>query len=343
MPITNDLAHRSSPLWDMLGPRMPRGVLGLSDPDVHPIGGRSVMFIGGFSTSFRNRLYRATAAMDAEPETAQWELNARPLTPDPPRGSWDSGGMHTPSYVAAHAGQCPLLFYAGRGSRRHYGPGSSYAIGVLRQRRDGGWERHHDPVVTGWGDRRSVLEPLAIPVDTGYRMWFLAAPNEVGPGEQPDFELYVSDSTDGVTWGRPVQFSTRGEGFFDNAVYRTGTGWEMILARGTNLHGTEPFPEQGLWLARSDSPSPLRADWSRPVRILDTDVPGTPAWMARGVCGPSVVVQPDGSRVLFFTGTHGATSWLDAARTRLRTENRLPVPSPFFLATGRGLLAADDV
>ncbi len=47
-------------LWDMLDGPMPRGVLGLSDPDVHHVDGRWVMFLGGFSTSFRNRLYRAT-------------------------------------------------------------------------------------------------------------------------------------------------------------------------------------------------------------------------------------------------------------------------------------------
>lgn len=46
-------------LWDMVGGPMPRGVLGLGDPDVHVIDGVPTMFLGGFSSSFRNRLYVA--------------------------------------------------------------------------------------------------------------------------------------------------------------------------------------------------------------------------------------------------------------------------------------------
>jgi hypothetical protein len=34
-------------------------------------------------------------------------------------------------------------------------------------------------------------------------MWFLAVPHEVGPGEQPDFEPRVADSTDGLRWSVP--------------------------------------------------------------------------------------------------------------------------------------------
>lgn len=337
MSINQDVIRRSSPLWDMLGSRMPKGVLGLSDPDVHRIDDEWVMFIGGFSTTFRNRLYVATTGA-LDPYTAQWKLNARPVVTDPPRDGWDAGGMHTPSYVPAHAGHEPLLFYAGRRGRLHYGPQSAYAIGMLRQQPDGRWQRHSEPVLTGWSDRRSVLEPLVIPVDGGYRMWFLATPNEVAPGEQPDFELCVSDSTDGVTWQQPLLFASRAEGFFDNAVYRTGSGWEMIVARGTNLHGTTPFPEQGLWVMHANHPSADRADWSTPERLMDTDAPHTPSWLARGVCGPSVAVRNDDSRILFFTGTHDSKSWAHAARTRLRAAGRLPVPAPFFLATGRTVL-----
>lgn len=334
MSIQRDVIRRSSPLWDMLGPRMPRGVLGLSDPDVHFVEGEWVMFIGGFSTTFRNRIYVATTGAALDPYTADWKLNRRPVISDPPRDGWDAGGMHTPSYVPAHAGHEPFLFYAGRRNRQHYGPQSAYAIGMLRQQPSGKWQRHSEPVLTGWGDRRSVLEPLVIPIDDGYRMWFLATPNEIAPGEQPDFELYVSESSDGVTWRKPLLFASRAEGFFDNAVYRTGSGWEMIVARGTNLHGTTPFPEQGLWVMHASHPSAERADWSTPERLMDTDAPHAPSWLASGVCGPSVAVRSDGSRILFFTGTHNSKSWTRAARTRLRAARRLPVPAPFFLATG---------
>ncbi|MGJ0223732.1 hypothetical protein ACQUZK_10055, partial [Streptococcus pyogenes] len=37
-------------LWDMLDGPMARGVLGLSDPNVHHVADRWVMFLGGFST-----------------------------------------------------------------------------------------------------------------------------------------------------------------------------------------------------------------------------------------------------------------------------------------------------
>jgi hypothetical protein len=46
-------------LWDMIDGPMPRRVLGIGDPDIHQVEGRWTMFLGGFSTTFRNRLYRA--------------------------------------------------------------------------------------------------------------------------------------------------------------------------------------------------------------------------------------------------------------------------------------------
>ncbi|GAB3062842.1 MULTISPECIES: hypothetical protein [Micrococcales] len=324
----------AEPIWDMLGSRMPRGVLGLSDPDVHLIDGRWVMFIGGFSATFRNRLYRARLPVGAEPGHAGWMLDRHPITPDPPKGSWDAGGMHTPSYVPPHKGRDARIYYAGRASARHYGEGSAYAIGVLTRGVRGEWLRRDVPALAGWPGRASVLEPLVVAVESGYRMWFLATPHEVAPGEQPDFELHVADSVDGIEWEPARRFATTEEGFFDNAVYRTPQGWEMMLARGTNLHGTTPYPSQGLWLMRATRPSPDRADWSVPQRLLDTDVAGIPSWMGRGVCGPSVVPWSDGRRVVFLTGTHDIGPWWQAARFRMVHSRRLPVTSPYFLATG---------
>ncbi len=328
-----------SPTWDMLGARMPRGILGLSDPDVHLIDGRWVMFVGGFSSSFHNRLYRATLPAGAEPGQASWMLDDRPVVTDPPKGAWDAGGLHTPSYVPPRNGRGARIYYAGRASARHYGEGSGYAIGVLTPGPDGGWVRHVEPVLRGWPGRASVLEPLVISVKDGYRMWFLATPHEVAPGEQPDFELHVADSADGFCWRLSRRFATTAEGYFDNAVYPTPHGWEMTLARGTNLHGTTPYPDQGLWVMRAATPSPERADWSSPQRVLDTDASGIPSWMGRGVCGPSVIARPDGRRLVFLTGTHDVDSWWQAARLRLARARRLPVPAPYFLATGMLTLA----
>ncbi|TCB97274.1 hypothetical protein E0H26_13490 [Micromonospora zingiberis] len=322
------------PIWDMLGTTMPRGILGLSDPDVHLIHGRWFMFVGGFSTSFRNRLYQARLPNGAGPDQAGWLLDRRPIIDDPPKGAWDAGGMHTPSYVPPHGERSARIYYAGRVGARHYGRGSAYAIGVLTRNSRGQWARNAAPVLCGWPGRPSVLEPLVIAVDTGYRMWFLATPHEVAPGEQPNFELHVTDSADGIQWEPSRRFATCEEGFFDNAVYPTSHGWEMTLARGTNLHGTTPYPDQGLWVMRAATPSPDRAAWSTPERVLDTAAPGTPSWMARGVCGPSVIPLPDGRRIVFLTGTHDVDSWWQATRLRMAHARRIAVPSPYFLATG---------
>ncbi|WP_106847949.1 hypothetical protein [Blastococcus sp. Marseille-P5729] len=326
-------------LWDMLGPALPRGVLGLSDPDVHLVNRQWTMFVGGFSTTFRNRLYRATLPNGAPLTLTGWRLDtgpqrrARPLVEDPHRAAWDAGGMHTPSYVPPAHGFPARIYYAGRGTRRRYGPGSNYSIGVLTQREEGTWARHPRPVLSGTAARPSVLEPRVIAAESGFRMWFLSTPHEVGPGEQPDFELWVSESADGLTWRGSRRFSTGEEGFFDNTVVPTEHGWEMFLARGTNLHGTDPFPAQGLWWMRAEQPSAHRSDWSTPQRILDTDASSTARWLAQGVCGPSVAVE--GSlRLAFLAGTYRSRPWLLELVSRLLSHRRPAVPAPYYLASG---------
>lgn len=83
-------------------------------------------------------------------------------------------------------------------------------------------------------------------------------------------------------------FADSSEGIFDNALARGGRGWVMLLARGSNLHNTADFPEQGLWWITASTPSADRADWSQPQRLLDTDHPDTPLWMAKGVYAPAL-------------------------------------------------------
>lgn len=329
-----------APLWDMRDGPMPRGILGLSDPDVHHIDDRWVMHIGGVSVGLRNRLYRFTLPPGVGLGSSDWHLDRdergrpRPLVPDAGRGCWDSGGMHTPSYVPAHLGHPARLYYAGRRSSKRHGPGSAYSVGVLEEMPTGGWRRLPEPVLSGDAVRPSAFEPTVIAVPEGYRMWFLAAPHEVGKGEQPDFELRVSDSEDGLVWQTPRVFATVEEGFFDNALLRTPDGWGMILARGTNLHGTRPYPAQGLWWSSAATPSADRGRWSAPVRILDTDDPATASWLGHGVCGPSVGADATGRVRVYFTGTHRTVGWLRLAVERLRSGRRPPVPAPYHLATG---------
>jgi hypothetical protein len=165
-------------------------------------------------------------------------------------------------------------------------------------------------------------------------MWFLAAPHEVAPGEQPDYELRTTTSADGISgWTPPMVFATTREGFFDVSLVPSPDGWGMVLARGTNLHGTTPFPEQGLWWMRAAHPSADRADWTEPIRLLDTGSIDTPAWMGRGVCDPAAIMAADGMLTVFVSGTRRYRNWASLANRQLRRRKRPPVPAPFYLCT----------
>lgn len=335
-------------LWDMVDGPMPRGLLGVGSGDLFPDGKRWNLLLGGYSTTFRNRLYAATAPADSDPFTAAWTVRkdrrrrAVALIADPPRSAWDGGGLHTPSYLPPNGDVPPRIYYAGRAGRRHVGAGSGYAIGLL-ELRDGRWMRRESPILTGAGDRPSVLEPRVIQHDGRYVMWFLATPHEVAPGEQPDYELQTTTSVNGVDgWTAPKVFTTPNEGFFDIALTKAGSAWLMVLARGTNLHGTSPFPPQGLWLMHAQHPSEQRAAWSEPVRLLDTDTPGIPAWMGRGVCDPAAVVAPDGTLTVFVSGTRRYRSWRSLLFQQLKQRKRVPVPAPFYLCTAALRFALPD-
>ncbi|MGJ9372858.1 hypothetical protein [Nesterenkonia sp. CF4.4] len=153
--------------------------------------------------------------------------------------------MHSPYYVPASADAPARIYYAGRAARRREGAGSSYAIGVLEEHQ-GRWVRRAAPILTGRAHRPRVLEPRVLRHGDRYIMWFLAAPHEVAPDEQPDYELRSSTSANGMSgWTTPEVFALSAEGFFDVAPVRTGETWAMVLARGTNLHGTSPYPPKG--------------------------------------------------------------------------------------------------
>ena len=336
--------------FDMLtGLRPVRNVWGVSDPDVHKIDGRWVMFLGGLTSGFKVLPFAATLPGGAPLSSTAWSLvtdpcrpgRAVPLVPAPPRGQWDSHGMHTPSYVR---GQVPdgatqeRIYYAGRSSRSVTGKHSRYAIGYL-ERMPTGWRRHGPPVHTGTTARPSVLEPLVRYDDGRWRMWYLSTVGEVGRDELPDYQLEYAEGDDGIRWSGPqVLFSTQ-DGYFDNAVLQVDDHYEMVVARGTNLYGTPGFPAQGLWWLRSPRPSGDRADWTEvPVRLLDTDVDPLP-WFANGGCGPSFhygdTAADHETMYVFFTGTAAKSNWLKTAAGRLARGRRPPIPAPFYLATGR--------
>lgn len=329
------------PLFGMLdGPRPGHGLIGVSDPDVHLRDGVWSMFLGAFTTRFAVRIVEARLPAGAAVTDDAWAFvtgrrgRAVELGAPPDRRAWDAAGMHTPSYVRGRAGgrDVERIYYAGRRSRTITGPGSRYAVGYL-ERSDGIWRRGPAPVLTGDAARPSALEPFVLHAEGRWRMWFLSAIGETGRGQQPDYELRYTESDDGTRWDVPERFATVEEGFFDNTVAGGTGGARMVLARGTNLYGTTPFPAQGLWLAETArSPGPRDA-WSAPRRLLDTDA-GAQDWYAAGVCGPALVDEGESLHV-FATGTHAPLSWWRAAARRLRRGGRPPAPAPYFLTTGR--------
>lgn len=183
---------------------MPRGVLGMGIGDVHRVGDQWLLLLGGYSNSFRNRFYLATAPATADPATTDWQIGvdrrgrAQALLPDAPRDRWDGGGVHTPSYVPGTNDHPPRIYYAGRSGRRHVGASSRYAIGVLEYRAKR-WHRRPEPLIRGDEQRSSALEPLVVHHEGRFVMWYLATPHEVAPGEQPDYELRTTTSIDGLT------------------------------------------------------------------------------------------------------------------------------------------------
>nr|WJP00515.1 AntQ [Pseudonocardia antarctica] len=333
-------------LWDMLDGPMPRGLLGAGDPNVHLVDDRWTLFVGGFTTTFRNRLFRAHLVDEATGPVGPWRIDrnprgrARPLAADPPKGSWDAAGMHTPSYVPPAAGNGARIYYSGRANAKLYGPGSRYAIGVL-EHVDGQWRRRGAPVLEGSGQRWSVLEPRVVHSGGRYRMWYQANPHEIGPGEHPDYELHCVESEDGLTgWTPPRVFAGPDEGFFDIAIAPRGDRWVMLLARGSDLHNTGGFPPQGLWWSTAAHPSADRADWSRPRRFLDTDAPGTPIWMARGTYGPGLAFDPanPARATVLLTGVRDTPRWPRLMLGRVSRLRRPPVPAPFYLSVASLML-----
>ncbi|MFC7406893.1 hypothetical protein [Georgenia alba] len=330
------------PLFDMLAEaRICRGVLGVSDPDVFHADGRWQMLLGAFTTRLTVRIVLARLPVGAPVVEDGWAFvtdrrgHAVTIGSPPRRRSWDGGGMHTPNRVAGTVAGEPVerIYYAGQPAGRTGLGRNRYAIGALVRDAET-WRRYDHPVLEGDARRPSAFEPYVLCTDGRWRMWYLSAPGEVEPGERPDYELRYTESDDGLRWEPAETFSSTAEGYFDNTVVRTPAGWRMVLARGTNLHGTEPYPAQGLWLTEAGDLPGGRAAWGGIDRLLDTDASPTP-WYAAGLCGPAVVLDGEDTMHVFATGTYARTSWWRTSLSRLRRGRRPPPPSPFYLATGR--------
>lgn len=332
----------AQPLFTTFDDRRPgHGLRGVNDPDVHLRDGRWTMLMCGLTSTFAPRIVEARLPAGADVSDDRWEL----VTDDrgraveigkPGLGEWDALGQHSPSYVRGTVGgrEVERVYYAAQLSARTSGPRSRWAIGFL-QRVDGTWHGGAGPVLVGDGERPGVMQPIVVADEGRWRMWFLSvATGEVGRGEQPDYELRYAESDDGVFWDEPEPFASTEEGFFGGTVLRTAEGWQMLLSRGTNLYGTEPFPGQGLWLTAAAGAPAGRGSWAPLHRILDTDERAEP-WYASGVSGPSAVLEGEDRLHVFVTATHAPVTWRRAAADRLRQRRRPPLHSPFQLTTAR--------
>lgn len=324
-------------------------LLGVGDPDVHQIDGQWRMFFGGFHTGFANNLFSASLPPGAPLSSNEWNITttiARPrraaaLIDQPPKGSWDAKGLHTPSYVV---GKCPVgddtwaeserIYYAGRNSGSIIDNKRPISIGVL-ERCNGSWFRHPDPVLTGTREFPSVLEPKVRYFAGKWRIWYAATPRVAGKSTRPIYEIRYVESADGIRdWTEPtILFSTK-EAYFDTVVTDFDDYFGAVVCRSGNLASRLNFPPQGLWWMTSATPSGNRQDWScEPLELLRADM-NSENWYANGVLGPSVQHEY-GTTYVFFTGINRETSWPKLALHRLAAGKLPPFPAPFYLSIGR--------
>ncbi len=329
------------PLFSTLDePRPGHGLRGVNDPDVHLRDGAWTMLMCGLTTTFSPRLVEARLPVGASLTDDRWQIvtddRGRAVEVGRPRmGEWDALGQHSPSYVRGVVDGIAVerIYYAAQLTGRPNGPRARFAIGML-ERVDDEWQRLPGPVLVGDDERRGVMQPVVVCSEGRWRMWFLSVVGgEAGRGEQPDYRLRYTESDDGVVWDEPQPFASEEEGFFDGSVLRTPEGWRMLLSRGTNLYGADPYPSQGLWIATADGEPAGRDAWSPLERLLDTEAAGEP-WYAAGVSGPSAVLDGEDLHV-FVTATHAPVSWWRVTGDRLRRRRRPPLYSPFQLATAR--------
>jgi hypothetical protein len=261
------------------------------------------------------------------------------LVEQPPKGSWDAFGLHSPSYVEGPSTR--RVYYAGRGGKSVTDNTVPYAIGVLEWP-GSGWERRPEPVLRGTATFPNVLEPKVRYLDGKWRMWYAATPVEAGKNVLPVYEVRYVDSDDGLTWSEPRVFFSTDEGFYDGVVWTGDTGgYEMLTCRSTNLYARPDFPKQGLWWLSSDRPSGRRADWtSDPVLLLDAD--DGAEWYGNGIFGPTVAYPDTGEKhdtiYVFFAGVTRDRSWWRTTLRRARSLKPPPVPAPYFFTIGRAEL-----
>lgn len=110
----------------------------------------------------------------------------------------------------------------------------------------------------------------------------------------------------------------------------------MLLSTSPNFYGEDHYPEQGLWLSVSETPSGDPGDWTPPEPVLLAKE--GPSWLRNGFFGSSLCTEHEpgrsGVRHVFFTGINDSAGWPALALRSLASLRRPPVPAPFHFTIG---------
>lgn len=349
---------REAVVFDNLRPPgvPPVNLLAVSDPEVVTESDATAMYAGAFTVTARVRLVEARQVADDGPARGvegdgrpgageRWALRSRApgrrrarTLARPPRGSFDSAGMGSPSHAVGTAGGEPRerLYYNGL-DRLLPTPGT-YAIGVLERTSGGDWARRPTPVLTGDAERPGVLEPTVWWAEGRWHMVHLSFVADPPLGEPPDYRLRYTWSEDGLDgWADPVELFDARHNFFDADVHPWRGGWLMVLAGDPHA---ERAP-QGLWVTWSADPADAGA-WRRNLTPLLTHDEDAPPWRRRGVYGPSIAGVQQDRLVVYASGRHGRIDWWAEARDRLARLRPPPVPAgDYYLSVVRLEWGAD--
>lgn len=348
-------AQRPVQLFSMLeGYRPITNLLGIGDPNVHFIDGQWWMFLGGFQRNFKNNLFSASLPK-GEPlsATMKWQFTTDPrndhramsLIEQPRPGEWDGYGLHEPCFAeGSKQGEngmtipCRRIYYTGRKSKRALANDQPFSIGFLELAQDG-WGRHPEPVLTGDERNPNVLAPKVIYYKGKWRMWYRATPKEAPKGELPQYEIYYTESKNGISdWKKPRLFFSREDQIAHAYPLLTGDDLEMLVSSSPNLYGESGYPEQALRLYRSIGEPGNRDQWQGPSSLLKAA--DGEDWYKGGFFGSSFceagVSEASSSSIrhVFFTGIHAPFNKLAYFFRKIFTLKRLPIPAPFYFSIG---------
>ncbi len=209
--------------------------------------------LGGRSSS--GLIGRATAPGPEGP----WTLDAEPALLPGEDGTWDDLAVHDPYVVAGNNGY--RMYYSGDAGDTDARP--DRRIGLATSVDGVAWEKHDDPATGGlysesdpvfdlgpenaWDELR-VFEPVVIPVEEGYVM-FYSSTRHYEDERQRTYMYGYAISEDGFVWERPfaAPLFTSGDNYATGGgqVARNGDDWYLVY--GTLNPGKPAQVELAIW------------------------------------------------------------------------------------------------